>query len=198
MVFLRRGTLFESKASLNALLSTFPLNVSSLISSCFFSSRPFLPPEHANLSMCVDRTVHMGGPTASFKDTVCSFVTCTSISTVALVGGFSKVCSAVEGGAKSLELARECSVFLDSCFDASEAAEDRSDTAYECFRSPNLGDDICNGGKLSNKRDAAFTTVIFCSREERTWRSPALDATDSAIHEMPFTSGPEVPGGVVF
>ena len=197
MVFLRRGTLFESNASLNASLSTFPLKVSSLISSCFFSRRPFFPPEHANFSVCVERIVHMDSSTASFKNTVYSFVTFTSISTVAL-DGFSEVSSAVVGGIKSLELVRECSIFLDSCFDASEAAEERSDT---CFRSPNFGDDICNGGnggKLSKKRDAALTTVIFCSREERTWRSPAVDAADNAIHEMPSTPELEVLGGVDF
>mmetsp|Transcript_23383 Transcript_23383/g.39899 ORF Transcript_23383/g.39899 Transcript_23383/m.39899 type:complete len:140 (+) Transcript_23383:342-761(+) len=138
----------------------------------------------------------MDGPTASFKNTVYHFVICTSISTVAL-DVFSKVSSAVVGVVKSLELARECSVFLDSCFDAIEAAEERSDAGYECFRSLNFGDDICNGGRLSKKREAALTSVIFCSREERTCRSPAVDATDSEIHETPFTSGPEVRGGVV-
>ena len=63
--------------------------------------------------------VHMDEP----ADTVCIFVTWTSIFTVVL-DGFSKASSAVVGDAKSPELASD---FLDSCFDDREA-EDRSDT----------------------------------------------------------------------
>ena len=158
MVFLRLGTPFESNASLNAPTFTLPFKVSSLINSRFFSSRPFLPPEHTKLSVYVDRMVHIDGPTAWFKNTVCSFDTCTSISTVA-VDGFSRASSSIVGVMSLLELVRESSIFLDSCFDAIEAAEERRDDVYENFRSPAFGDDICNGGRLSKKRDAI--TVRF-------------------------------------